>query len=103
FPEIFFLIRLRSSTRIQLFYPTIVSVTPFGRCQVPPAQTASDEIAAVIPYDAQIGVVRIDDPTVSRPNEDSYDIGVDHPPDLRFQPIGPFTQRCFHPFARGDF
>jgi hypothetical protein len=76
---------------------------PFGRCQLSPVQTASNEIAAVIPYDAQIGFVGIDDSAVFSPGKDPDDVGINEPPDLAFQHIGSFTQCCFSPFSRGDF
>jgi hypothetical protein len=62
---------------------SVVGTTPFGRCQLPPAQSTRGEIVAAVSHDAEKGFIGINDPTLKNPDEDANDVGVDQAPDPR--------------------
>src|SRR5262249_37295245 len=57
FSKVFFFMGLSSSTRLLLCHSAVGCLPPFGRCPLPPFQTASARIPAVIPSGAQKGAV----------------------------------------------
>src|SRR5690349_24800265 len=72
----------RCPSLFQLGQAPGVGAVPFDRRQLHPAYSPSDEVSAVISYDAQKGLVGISDLAVLFPDENSDNIGVDETPYL---------------------
>ena len=61
-----------------------MTLTPFRRRQVRPAQAARDEILTIVPHHAEKRIIGLDDLPFGLPEEDPDDVGVNQSPDLGF-------------------
>ena len=57
---------------------------PFGRREVRPAYPTGSEIFSVALHHAEKCLIRLRDRPLEIPHENTYNVGVDQPPDLRF-------------------
>jgi len=55
----------------------LVDTAHFGGSQFHPAQALGDEIVAAVSSNAEKGFIRVNEPTVRTPDEDTDDVGVD--------------------------
>jgi hypothetical protein len=83
-PEILFLEWLSSTRHRSLGESLCGTIAPFRRRQIHPADKASQEILASVPYEAKQRVIGFDHLTVARTHADPDNVGVDQPPDLGF-------------------
>src|SRR5262245_46867589 len=75
--DVFCLVGMDHSGRLQLGQASLVDNARFGGCQFRPTEALGDEIVAAVSSNLEKGFIRVNDPTVGTPDEDTDDIGVD--------------------------
>ena len=55
----------------------LVDTAHFGGSQFRPVQALGDEIVAAVTSNVEKGFIRLNDPTVRTPDEDTDDVGID--------------------------
>src|ERR1700677_151432 len=62
----------------------LAAVPPFGRRQVGPVHTSGEDIFTIVAYDAQEGVVGLENLSLKIPDHDSNDVCINQPADPGF-------------------
>src|SRR5262249_36340610 len=100
-PEILLLERSHAPGHPVLTDHLCIALAPVGWRQIRPAETAVDDVVAVVSDHAQKRVISLEDAAVEIPDEDPDDVRVDQAPDLRLALLDMPIQPCVLQRHRG--